>query len=55
MSGRIGTGLHDSTGLSAIAHALPLSPHLQELNLFGNSKITPERMACSPPCLPISL
>ena len=49
-SGRTGTGLHDSTGLTAIAHALPLSPHLQELNLFGNSKITPVRTGCGP-CL----
>ena len=36
-----GSGLHDSSGLAALAHSLPLSPQLQELNLFGNAHISP--------------
>ena len=51
--GHPGSGLHDSTGLAAIAHAIPLSPQLTELNLFGNAVITPA--GCQALCAAVKL
>ena len=48
-----GSGLHDSTGLAAIAHAIPLAPQLIELNLFGNAVITPA--GCQALCAAVKL